>query len=63
LPSRADILFTETMRRLGRHLGIEVIDHIIVAGGDAENLVSFRENNFFLNKKKKKKQHSSKGKC
>lgn len=63
LPSRADILLTEAMRSLGMHLGIEVIDHIIVAGGDAENLVSFRENNFFLSKRKKKKRHCSKGKC
>ncbi len=58
LPSRADILLTETMRNLGVHLGIEVIDHIIVAGGDPDNIVSFRENNFFVKKRKRRKRCS-----
>ena len=54
LPSQADVLLTSAMRNLGVHMGIEVADHIIVAGGNPDNVVSFRENNFFVKNKRKK---------
>lgn len=57
-PSRADVMLTTIMRNLGMHLGIEIADHIIVAGGDPDNIVSFRENNFFVNKKDDSKKTS-----
>lgn len=51
-PSYADILLTKSMRELGLQLGIDIADHIIVAGGNSENIVSFRENGFFERRKK-----------
>jgi DNA repair protein RadC len=39
-PSREDILITERMVKTGRVLGIDVVDHIIVA---ADRYVSLKE--------------------
>ncbi len=54
-PSQADIKLTATMRDMGVYLGIDVADHIIVAGGNSDNIVSFRENYFFERKKNSEK--------
>lgn len=58
-PSRADIMLTSIMRNLGLHLGIDIADHIIVAGGNPDNIVSFRENNFFASKESFRKKRSN----
>lgn len=61
-PSYADVLLTKSMREIGAQLGIEVADHIIVAGGNSKNIVSFRENNFFERRNKNgKNKNISKG--
>jgi len=44
MPSEADYYMTKVVSELGQHLGITVEDHIIVAGGNAENIMSFRDN-------------------
>jgi len=64
-PSQADFLLTTSIRNLGFQLGIELADHIIVAGGNAENIVSFRENNFFerINKNGKNKNTYERNRC
>lgn len=51
-PSQADILLTLSMKNIGMLLGIDLADHIIVAGGNSENIFSFRENNLFKRRKK-----------
>ena len=55
-PSRADIMLTKIMKNIGLHLGIELADHIIVAGGNPDRIVSFRENNFYMNNEKRKRK-------
>lgn len=40
-PSREDIMMTKKLDELGRLTGIPLVDHIIVAGGNPENIYSF----------------------
>ena len=53
-PSQSDIKLTMIMKNMGDFLGVELADHIIVAGGNPDRVVSFRENNFFVSTDKKK---------
>ncbi len=47
-PSEADVILTNTMSRLGVRLGIQLVDHIIVASGGT---FSFQENGLLLSDK------------
>lgn len=43
-PSRNDIAVTKKLLKAFKMMDIELLDHVIVAGGDSENIFSMREN-------------------